>query len=320
MAQENGRNDIPWAEEARDYCNDHQVAGTWAGGAVAGAATKATLDSAGVFAAGAGLGFAISGNEPGAVVAGSLATGFLNPAVQTAAVSGAVKGSEVYLTQHWAPMCDGVADGINATADGALAVSQFLENAPAPSYVDAKLGYDPAVASAPTFETGSSATQDSTGPTLNAATPSFDWPSWGLSDVGAPTSAPPLDAQPSSPDTSTQGFGVFFGGGSDGATSIWGGSSSSDASAPASLFGGSADTSVSSVSTSSNSDTSTSSSGGWGSLFGGSSATASYSDSGSGSSTSSSQTDWGGGSSESTSSGSSSSSHDSGLGSVDGGL
>lgn len=230
MGQDTNRNDIPWAEDARDFCMDHQAAGANALGSAASWGTRAELTAAGEFSAGAGVALAIEGNEPMSAAAGSLASGFMNPDLQGAASAAAFGGTQHYANEHWGGLCDGVADGINATADGLWAVSQYAEQAPHPSYVDAKLGYDPATQSAPSFDVPV-ATEEPVSPSINPAPADtspqaggwFDWTAITATDPAPANHGSLLDMssgneshasvsserEPSA-DTSSHGFAGLF--------------------------------------------------------------------------------------------------------------
>ena len=303
MSDYNSRNDIPWAEDARDLCMDGKEVAVAGSGMVAADGTKGELTAAGVYTAGAGLGFAVSGEEPLAAGADILSAGFLNPYTQNSAALAAGTAAEHYTNEHWGGLCDGVADGINGAADGMLAVSNYMEQAPAPNYADGKLGYDPATQSAPTFELEPAAADHSQA--IDSSTPSSGWAMWGTS-----TDAPSIWSEPAATEAPASGSW-----GSEHSTgSFWGGEPTVDVLSPStgSLFGSSSESSSSS---------------GWGGGSSGDSDSSSHSSwggSGWGDSGSSSHTDWG--SSSGFGSGSTShdsgASHDSGTGStsMDGGL
>ena len=338
MSDYNSRNDIPWAEDARDLCMDGKEVAVAGSGMVAADGTKGELTAAGVYTAGAGLGFAVSGEEPLAAGADILSAGFLNPYTQNSAALAAGTAAEHYTNEHWGGLCDGVADGINGAADGMLAVSNYMEQVPAPNYADGKLGYDPATQSAPTFELEPAAADHSQA--IDSSTPSSGWAMWGTS-----TDAPSIWSEPAATEAPASGSW-----GSEHSTgSFWGGEPTVDVLSPStgSLFGSSSESSSSSGwgggwggGSSGDSDSSSHSSWGgsgwgdsgsssnssWGSGWGdsGSSSNSSWGGSGWGDSGSSSHTDWG--SSSGFGSGSTShdsgASHDSGTGStsMDGGL
>jgi hypothetical protein len=323
MANDTSRNDIPWAEDARDFCIDHQEAGANVLGTAAAMGTRAELTAAGEFSAGAGVAFAVSGNEPMAAASGALATGFLNPDLQNTASGAAFAGTQHYANEHWGGLCDGVANGIDSTADALWAISQYAEQAPHPSYVDAKLGYDPATQSAPTFEIAPAHAEPVGQPIIWApvdVTPQadgwFGWasttatdPAWadhgslfGTSSGSDAHASAASDRQPAA-DTSSHGLGSWF-------------DTPSHDTSP-SIFA-ITDTTSSSL-WSDSAGTASTMSHGFGSLFGSSSD--SSTSSGWGGESTSSHSDWGG-ASHSDGGGSSSSSHDSGSGasSMDGGM
>ncbi len=325
MNEDSVRNDIPWAEDARDACLDSHDLAVATAGTIAHDGTHVGMTSAGIFSAGAGLGFAISGAEPAAAGAEILADGLLNPYVQEPIALGAAASAEHYVDHHWGPTCDAVADGIDASADGALAVAQFMEHAPAPSYVDAKLGYDPYTQSPPNFESTSESTHPADTTAAAPAISTFDWPTWGMSDLGA-SAAPPAEHSSSwlgepAPDSSAHGVADSpsswnWGGASDNTSDTGTAAHGSGDTWTSSLFGGtSSDSSSTGSSWGLSWGSSSDSSGSTGSSDWGGSSSSSHDWGGGGSSSH----DWGGGSSMDSGS-SSSSGHESGPTSMDGGI
>lgn len=232
MVETNDRNETVWVDDVRATCLEYQDLAAGTAGAAAGGATRAAMSSAGVFSAGAGLGFAIQGNVPGLVIAEGAAGTLLSPYVQIPVAVGTGSATEDFVNDHWSAICGTLADGADMTADGVLAVIQFLENATAPGYAAGKLGYDPTLDPVPTFETDTDV--------MNSAITTYDWSSWGFSGPDS-RSAPPtpepetilLLESATASENATSGIGAAYGSSLDSEQStIWGGGTFDNATSP----------------------------------------------------------------------------------------